>query len=298
MKKAILSVTIALTSLFGNSQVFQFEPNSKQFQTLSSHSLTVVETGNEEFDVALHKAFDAHWQVTKLEYVSYDDFKKNVSDVSKSFFIPMNITLTFSTTRTRSGVNSTTSYDKIKFWYGIINGGKKTWESYSDNDVIILSPLGLYTGEEDINASIYRLDYVAKAMNDAVQGGIDKTVNGKYLKSTENINKGFVAIAKTKTLVINKDAHSIALGKDRGQTTETKAFEKYPYKYKFVSDEEFKEIMAGDSEEYICLVPIIEVNKHILVYEPSTKNTVYYGWQMQGLEVKAKDVNSMSLGEN
>lgn len=289
MKKTILSATIALISLFGNSQVLQYDPGSKQFQTLSSHSLTVVETGNADFDDALHKSFDAYWKATKLEYVSNADFKKKVTDASKSFFIPMNISVTISTSRM--------DHEKIKYWYGIINGGKKSFENYSDNDVVVLSPIGLYTGEEDLFVSTYRLDYVAKAMSDAVQGGIDKTVKGKFLGSLENINKGFVKIAKTKTLVINKDAHSIALGKDRGVTTPTKAFEKYPYKYKFVSDSEFKEIMAGDSEDYICLMPIIEVNKHIIVYEPSTKSTVYYGWQMQGLNISAKDVKSMSVGE-
>jgi hypothetical protein len=144
---------------------------------------------------------------------------------------------------------------------------------------------------------MYRLDYVVKSMDDAITAAKDGQIKGKLFESLKPINAGFVKIAKEKTLIINQDAHSIAMGKDRGQTTTTKAFAEYPYKYKFVSDSEFKEIMAGNDESYICLLPVIEVNKHVMVFEPSTKKTVYYGWQMQGLEVKAGDVKSMAKGE-
>ncbi len=287
-----------MTTLFfvclSYSQVLQYTPDSKQFQSLITRTINVVETGNEDFDKAMHTAFDTYWKSTKFEYITYDDFKKSVTDQSKSFFIPMNINVTFTKTK---GMQQQALYEKTKFWYGLINGGKKSIESYGDNDVIVLSPIGLYSGEDQLFPSKYRLDYVVKSMDDAITAAKNGDIKGKLLESLKPINAGFVKIAKEKTLIINKDAHSIALGKDRGQTTLEKAFAEYPYKYKFVSDSEFKEIMAGTDESYICLLPVIEVNKHILVFEPSTKKTVYYGWQMQGLEVKSGDIKSLAKGD-
>ena len=295
MKKIILALTVLLSAGLSQAQVLQFTPDSKQFQSLITRTINVVETGNEEFDKALHSAFDTYWKSTNFEYITYDDFKKSVTDQSKSFFIPMNINVTY--TKTKNGMQQQALYEKTKFWYGLINGGKKSIESYGDNDVIVLSPIGLYSGEDQIFPSMYRLDYVVKSMDDAIAGAKNGQVKGKLLESLKPINAGFVKIAKEKTLIINKDAHSIAMGKDRGQTTLEKALAEYPYKYKFVSDSEFKEIMAGNDESYICLLPVIEVNKHIMVFEPSTKKTVYYGWQMQGLEVKAADIKSLAKGE-
>jgi hypothetical protein len=294
MKKIVLSLTALLFLSLSQAQVLQFTPESKQFQSLITRTINVVETGNEEFDKALHSAFDTYWKSTKFEYISYDEFKKSVTDQSKSFFIPMNINVTFTKLK---GMQQQAMYEKTKFWYGLINGGKKSIESYGDNDVIVLSPIGLYSGEDQLFPSMYRLDYVVKSMDDAITAAKDGQIKGKLFESLKPINAGFVKIAKEKTLIINQDAHSIAMGKDRGQTTTTKAFAEYPYKYKFVSDSEFKEIMAGNDESYICLLPVIEVNKHVMVFEPSTKKTVYYGWQMQGLEVKAGDVKSMAKGE-
>lgn len=289
MKKIILSLTTLLflgTSV--NAQVLQFTPESKQFQSLITRTINVVETGNEAFDKALHAAFDTYWKSTKYEFIPYADFQKSVTDESKSFFIPMNISVTFTSSKRVS--------EKTKFWFGLINGGKKSIDHYSDNDVVVLSPIGLYTGEEDATSSIYRLDYVVKSMDDAISGAKNGEVKGKFLESLKAINADFAKLAKEKTLIINKDAHSIALGKDRGQTVPEKALADYPYKYKFVSDSEFKEILAGDDDSYICLLPVIEVNKHVLVYQPSTKKTVYYGWQMQGLDVKAGDIKSLAKG--
>lgn len=295
MKKIILSLAVLLFADLSQGQVLQFTPDSKQFQSLITRTINVVETGNEEFDKALHSAFDTYWKSTKFEYITYDDFKKSVTDQNKSFFIPMNINVTF--TKTKNGMQQQALYEKTKFWYGLINGGKKSIESYGDNDVIVLSPIGLYSGEDQLFPSIYRLDYVVKSMDDAISGAKNGQVKGKLLESLKPINAGFVKIAKEKTLIINKDAHSVAMGKDRGQTTLEKALVEYPYKYKFVSDSEFKDIMSGNDESYICLLPVIEVNKHIMVFEPATKKTVYYGWQMQGLEVKAGDIKSLSKGE-
>lgn len=285
MKKLSLTLIFACSLICSHAQIAQFTPESKPFQTFLNNTLYVVKTSYPELDEKIKQAFEQYWTVTKFEMVDGWTINDAISDHNKSFFFPLYSTVT------------TGSSSKTKFWFSILNGGKKTFDDYRDNDVIILSPIGMDSGEEEADGATYRIDYIIKSMHDTALRGKNKAFKGKFMESMESINAQFPELIKQKTLVINKDAHAFFFDEDKGQITSEKAFSKYPYKYEFVSDSEFKQIMQGNDGNYLCLVPVIEANKHILVYDPATRLTVYYGMAMMGITVKAGDIKSMLEGK-
>lgn len=262
---------------FARTQFVQVDTKSKSYRSMLNHKLTVVESDSSDYNEALHEAFDNYWEVSEVEYISMAEFENVKLDTSKTFFYAF---------RWRG--------ERDRYLYYIINGGK-TYFYY--NQAIVYSPLALFNGENDLTQSTYRLNYIAKGLNDAIQDLKDNKYSEQFEKSLETVNEGFLKIAESKTLVINEETRSIAYKQDFGPTTSPAAFENYPYKYKFVKDEEFREILASDSKEYICLVPLIEFNKHFLIYETSSKKTVYYGWKLQGMKIESKDVKCISLGK-
>lgn len=285
MKKLSLTLVFAYSLFFAHAQIAQFSPESKPFQTFLNNTLYVVKTSYPELDEKIQKAFEQYWTVTKFEMVDGWTVNSYLSDNNKSFFFPLYSIVTMG------------SSTKTKFWFSILNGGKKTFDDYRDNDVVILSPIGLDSGEEEADGAAYRIDYIIKSMHDTALRGKNKAFKGKFMESMESVNSRFPELVKEKTLIINKDAHAFFFEEDKGPITSEKAFSKYPYKYKFVSDAEFKEIMQGNDANYLCLVPVIEANKHILVYDPETRSTVYYGMAMMGTTVKSGDVKSMLEGK-
>ena len=170
---------------------------------------------------------------------------------------------------------------------------KKEEPNFSEKVSICIAPFNLYGDEADFSKCAYRIDYMVKSIHNAVETVQSKKMSGNAIKMPmsvmDEINKK-TAIIKKKTLIVNRESVN-TFGK---KVINQKDFESnYTYKYKLVTSKEFKEILGSDNEEYVCLMPVSEVNKHILIYEPSTKETVYYGWAMQGLDVSKKDIKKI-----
>ncbi len=190
-----------------------------------------------------------------------------------------------------------------KYWMSIIVGGKKRLSKYTDNDIFVLSPFNFWSGEKNIEDASYRIDYIIKGMNDGISIVRDKKINDSYLKRInaviDEINTNSNQI-KDKTLIINNDAAFIKKMNPYSKTLlykeifDANDFKKsYPYKYRFVDNAEYREILHGNSDEHLLLLMVIEKNTHILIYDPSTRKTVYYGFEMQGTKFKKGDMKNL-----
>lgn len=295
MLKKNLILLLLLIPVFSNAQVVTKAFDSDEMKQLMKSKTMMVLTGDKDYDAALKDAAQKYWTVTPFDFISIQEAETQITDNSKSFLFPFLITVTHE----HVGANWK-DYMKIKSWLSLINGGQKKIKSYSDADVIALSGFNYWGDEVEYTASAYRLDYMVKGINDGLKITLDKKLTGGAAKMPFNvideINKKTVAALKSKTLLVNKDTKTSMFNKSQ---LEEKIFKEagYPYKYKFVSDAEFKSAMKGNAADVLCLVPAIEVHKHLFVYDPSTRETLYYGWAIQGVYIKDKDIKSMSVGE-
>lgn len=301
MKKlfTLFIAVLCLTSL--NGQIVTVSSEAPVFKTLLASEVYFVLTGNKQFDEAVINASKKYWTVTKYNYVKMEEVNNHVQDKNKFFIMPLLSVTTTTTTRTvptgaPSGSTRTTtsSSSKTKSWYVVVQGGRKAIDRYTDNDALVLTPVSLYGDESDYKKSYYRMNYMIKSLNDGIQLCVKEKLTGNEIsmpkKVMASINKK-ATVLKTKTLVINKDLKN-AFG--RSVSAEKDFTKNYPFKYKFVSADEYMKILTGNSAEYVCLMPTFEVNKHLMIYEPATTETVYYGWSMQGLNVKSKDIKKLA----
>lgn len=295
MLKKFLITTILAVPVLTNAQVVTRSFDSEEMQQLLKSKTMMVLTGDKDYDAALKDAAQKYWTITPFDFVTIQDAEAQIADKSKSFLLPFLITVTHE----HVGANWK-DYMKVKSWLSLINGGEKKIKNYSDAAVLALSGFNYWGDEVDYTSAAYRLDFMVKGINDGVKITLDKKLTGNAAKMPFNvideINKKSVEALKGKTLLVNKDTKTSMFNKSQ---LEEKVFKgaAYPYKYKFVSDAEFKAALKGNAADVLCLVPAIEVHKHLFVYDPSTRETLYYGWAIQGVYIKDKDIKSMSLGE-
>jgi hypothetical protein len=259
---------------------------NKKFTNMLASTLEVILINDEKYDAAITEAMNTYWKATPFEFVNINDIDDGVimKDESKSFLAPLNIELT----RGKTG-----AMDVTKAWLSILPGGRKKIQNYSDNDVIVLAPFNLYGDEMNTVNCAYRLDYMIKGMNDVILLTDEKKLEGGPaslpFKLMDEINKK-TKLIKTKTLIVNKDIKNFY---QKFVNDKDDFVKSYKYKYEFVSDEEFKEIMQGNDPDKLCLFVAAEVNKHIFIYEPATRDIVYMGWGMSGLCITSKDLTNI-----
>ncbi len=290
MRNLVILFLLFLLTINLNAQIVNCGYNSNDFEQMMESTMMMVLTGKTEYDQKLLEAASNYWTVTPFDTISVGNLNSVIHDESRSFLLPILFSVTFDFDISKAG----NEYTKLKSWISIINGGKKEIEKYSDNDAVAIAPISLYSDEAEFEHCAYRLEYVIKGLNDIIEIVKQKKLTGGPLKMPfkvmTQINKNKRAIRK-KTLVINGDLKNV-WGKEIISNDVFKKF--YKYKYKIVSESEFSEILNSDSEEYLCLMPIFEVNKHTLIYETSSKKTIYYGWSMQGLTIKKKDIKKIT----
>ncbi|HEY1038425.1 MAG TPA: hypothetical protein VGF30_03425, partial [Bacteroidia bacterium] len=269
----------------------------KDFTQMMNSKTMVVLVGDTAFDNSVKRAMKKYWTITKYDFIEMKDIDAHIADEGKSFLLPFVITVTY----THSAGSKFSDYSKLKSWYSVLLGGRKSLSRYTDKDPIAIAPFNYYGDEKVYLSCAYRLDYMVKGINDAFTECKDKQLSGSYakiiFKCIDNINLQTVEALSKKTLVVNKDMMCWYNNKNM-VSKELFDDAKYAYKIQYVSDAEFKSIMKGNSSEYLCFFPSIEVNKHMIVFDPSTRKTVYYGWAMQGLKVTKKDIKSMSQGKS
>ncbi len=288
MKKLPIFI-LTIFSIVLRAQIITTSYNSTSFESTMKSTTMIVLLGDTAYDNSIKRAVTKYWKVTKYEFIDVKNIDTKIADETKSFLLPLMITVTW----THEMNSKFDDFSKLKCWLTVINGGKKSIRKYSDNDPIAISPFNYWGDENDYKNCAYRLDYMIKGINDGFEVCKQKQLEGSYPKMVKNsiseINKQTENLLSKKTLVINSSNRiSEDVFSDAG----------YRFKTKFVSDTEFKSILRGNSNDYLCLVPAFEVNKHILIYEPSTRKTVHYGWSMQGMKISKKDIKNFTSPEN
>ena len=270
-----------------HSQVVTRGSNKSEFITISTSPLIVVLTGEADFDSSFVSAVKKGWTLTPYEFMGSKEANKIVRDETKSFLLPMSVVVRFG-----SGTDPF-AYSASKMWLILVKGGKKSLDKYIDNDAIVYSPFSQFGDESEYEDATYRLEYMVAGINDAIAITKKEEINGGMtlpITVMDAINKAKSSVIKTKTLVMNRDLKNL----HEQYVFDDKLFEdNYDYKYEFVSDAEFREIMLGTSDEYLCLFPAIDANKYVFIYEPSTRGTVYAHWVMQGMKFSSKDMNKL-----
>ena len=289
----LLSSLLLISNLF-YGQIVTKNYESDEFQTLLKSELNIILSGKAGYDTLLKEAVRKYWKVTEYKFITKKDALYAVKDESKSFMFPMKLQ---EVKQTSYGPESSMNH---KFWLTIVIGGEKRISKYNDNDVIVLSPLNYWCDEKNIKDASYRIDYIIKGMNDGISIVRDNKISDGYLKRInaviDEINTNSNQIEE-KTLIINADAIftvEYPLSTTIKKIYKEKDFKKdYPYKYKFVDEAEYLEIVQGNSSEYLIMLMVIEVNTHILIYDPSSRKTVYYGFKTSGTTFKKGDIKDL-----
>lgn len=293
MKKILVFCLLFLVKA-AISQIVTVPYDSKSFEKVMGSKTMVVLIGDTAYDKPLKRAVEKYWNVTSYQFIEMKNIDTYIADETKTFLLPFVITVNYLNTGTGF------SDSKLKAWLTLLLGGGKKLSNYTDGDALAVSAFNYYGDEQDFRNCAYRLDYMVKGMNDALKQTKEKSLSGNRVKvqfaGMEATNEKSVEALTNKTLVVNKDVICWYTKKNViDEDLFTKA--KYPFKVRMVSQKEYKEILKSNDPNVLCLCVAIEVNKHILVYEPATRKTLYYGWQMQGLDLGKKDVKSMAEGK-
>ncbi|MFY9310029.1 MAG: hypothetical protein WAQ28_13365 [Bacteroidia bacterium] len=280
MKRIILLLCICFLTLKSKSQIVA--QDHEGLATFLNSTLYVPITGYKEFDEALQSAFKKYWKITPYKMANEAEYsaleKENKKRKGKQSFLFELSYSSFSITRT--------SYVST-FYQGT--------EGYD-----------FYDKTKKFNHAKYRIDYVVKLMNDAItlvkNNKLGPAPGNSTLSSPlrDELCKLFsenAKVIKDKTLILNRDMKFL-----RTEIYDEKIFAKYyPYSYKFVSEDEFNDILKGEQKEYVCFIPSYnlddEVNKisaYEFVYEPATRSVIYL-WFTRGFNkhIKKEDIEQL-----
>lgn len=301
--KHFFTLTFICSFTLAKTQTVAFASDSKVIKDIQGSTTLFMQIGDTTFDNAVKRAVAKYWIITDYDFFDYKEFKNKVTDSSFNFFVPMEYgSLVSSIGFTQGGslgANPSGTYTSIRKGMMIMRGGKKESE-ITDWDAQIFVPLNKYGMEVDFKYAAYRMDYIIKGMNDAFILAKASDYHGSKFKvpeqSMDALNEKNAQKIAEKTLVVNIEEKNTYKNKPLVKESVFKKA-KYPYRVKFVNDKEFKQILSGEDPQYVCLVPCIEYNKHILIYEPATKKTIYYGWHMQGQKVKKGDIKKLKKGK-
>jgi hypothetical protein len=261
--KVIIVILFLAFAQASNAQLSLKGSESKDFKLLVESTTLFVLQGDSIYDSKLKSAVSKYWNVTSFDFIKARDINTHIKDKTKSFVIWMTI----------RDPKSLFKYKRLS----LIVGGEDDISEYGLADVVACAPINNFGEENTFSDCIYRLDYMVKGINDMVvktkaekmRGGMI-IMPGLMANSISRDSKGL----KEKTLVVNADDRYIV-----DVVYDSEEFKKYPYKFLFVSKDEYREILAGNSDEYFCLLTIFEYYKHIIVYQPSTRKTVYYNFK-------------------
>lgn len=304
---------------------FSFSASKSQEMLCSEEGLSkflistvyVPITGNKVFDEALQKGFSKYWKITPYKFLEHAEFskleKENEQEHNKRTRTqPKSFLFTW-------GGNTFVITDICganTFAYGDENMLESKWLKDGTAEFSKVRPADGYKTIENV---AYRLEYIVKAMNDMITFTKDNKLGndpvnhrisfqegGNYLSTTKGkmhfsdmhhklslLFNSNAKIIKEKTLVLNRDMKYA----NKKVYKDEEAFAKYyPYKYKFVSDAEFKAILKGEQAEYVCFIPSywqghMYMQAFEFVYEPATKSTIYMGFIEKFSRVEKPDID-------
>lgn len=249
---------LPLLFLFFSSAAFaQYSATSNQeaiFQKfLKTKKLVVELSGNAEYDSALTAAVTKYWKLNPIEFVSPEKMDGKMRNETSALLMPINIQQTTIVTSDRTSASRPN--DQLALMVGNIN------VQFNDYDMIAFSVfdpdmgfIGKFNYKEDIGKSLmaitFRLNDVIATLCETVE--LIRKDDGKFrndpIEGVKYMNNKFynprITVLKTKTLYINandiKHAERVA--------------GVYPYKFKVVSDEEYKKVVKAGGKDVVYMV--------------------------------------------
>jgi hypothetical protein len=239
---------------------------TKSYADIDTSTLLIPITGNPIFDDALASSFKKYWKVSPYKIISTEEYlEKRKAYENKNPDDNPNMLNFFNFGKTGCSAPLSSLFDE----YLPTLDDEGTFAEQT-------APGDRYKRDLYATRVIDRMDYMVKGVNDVLAFTIANKLTAPekemHAKAGWVFNQKAYLI-KDKTLIINRDAKN---NSKKPLYKEEDFMENYPYDYKFVSDEEYKKILTGNSKEFVCLKPINSGLAFIFVYEPATRSTIYY----------------------
>ena len=258
---SLITVMLFVTTIFAQREVAKKE----YLEAFSKTKTMVVLEPNpmSTYNFEIKDAMKREWKITEYEYISVQEYDKMRKE-SKYSFITLD-DIIFDKDKT-----------KAKYAFICLSLGGKEFRTTSDMPQLVTFPLSYRGLEEDYYA--YKLGPILHFM----QNYIELTKNDPTIKVTNIIGhyKKHVPPIKNKTLYLMKEN----LSKDLN--TESKFKKIYPYKFKFVTQEELITVINNREANAVFFHKVgpMETMKKARVYKiflgADDGKIYYFDWHM------------------
>ncbi len=283
MKK---NLCILLTCLFMDfaafAQLAATPFDSKNAAAFFQSKTFVVNTGEPAFDASVKEAMKDQWKITPYDFMSVEDFQKNITNPGYSFIVLIN----FDKVHTKS--NGSTSYVQTYHYYGVIQGGQKQSSNYDYNDMLAYCPINFYMDENPVTNSAYRAPIMIHNLNSAIELVKEKQIKGNTLtivKKLQEVYNSKTSVLKKKTLLMNEEHFK--------DMTEADIKAVYPYKFELCTKDRIIKAMKAKDKSCLIYQPGITLNKSMMVFDCETYDCVFFDYAIQGMTIKKGDLKDM-----
>lgn len=307
-----LSVGLTVFSLPVISQYSSSSYKDKDFIKFFTTKTMVVLDTNETYNEAIKKSMKENWTVTEYDFITREEFKSAIGNLSLSFIMPVVIDQFISSGFTNSTGGTTRTGC---FLVCVLGGGKlnkKGITNYRDEDFIGYVPIDYAGMENPPQYSAWRMPFMIIALQNAIQIIKTKKMDASYSLTYFNFDPYYgkkSGTIKRKTLLIPEDyLKGIARKyKDRNDLFNLRLYgspidgntisEYYKYRYKIATRDEIIKAMA-DKREDVCILFKAASSQHfICVYDPSVQEVVYsYVLEGEGVYLGKADFKLISKG--
>ncbi|HYV95430.1 MAG TPA: hypothetical protein VE978_26890 [Chitinophagales bacterium] len=266
--RLIAFLLIIFCSLTVKSQYYIGKKKTMQ-DFIHCPKMKVVLTGEPNFDSSLKNAVQQFWKLKEVEFVT--DVAEKKEDVEGQIYM---IFIEYST----------------NFWFGkklMIVDREKPSQKIIYCPVIAGAAFDDFSQETDLTAAAWRLDFVVKGLNDAMQIMIDNNYTGlDVFDPVANKVNIKASVLKTKILLISKqEVNAKKWGWGFAKTAiPMEVFDDYPYEKRVAEAKGVSEAIDEKDERYCLFMPVYSDAKFVFVYDLQTKETVYVA-KYDGLSV-------------
>jgi len=285
MKKILTIILVCLCNHVFPQVVLQSSDSKEMKKFLASKTLFVL-TGNKDFDDHLKSAVTKYWKITPHDFIPDNDFDSKVSDDSFSLMAMIEFVTKVSDVNqdfTPTGSKVRTQYDRSV--YGLIAGGRKKINNYTEKDQIGYINFDNLVYERDKMSSAYRLDFIIKGLNDGIELVIKNNISGGSDKVAQSVFDKYgdqASVLKQKTLLIDK-YYTTDRGPHMGVMVDVKELQKHGIKYEIKTREEILEILKNGDSKYCFYFGIMSIGFGFTsyIYDVETKSTIFANLDMK-----------------
>jgi hypothetical protein len=264
---------LCLFIFFSNNSYSQIEPYIKNFLKNKVYIVEADSKYGKSFDSSFKAAMDEYWKLSEIGgYITRKELKSLDNSPSNSFIQPATDYWT-----DRTNMNSGRSASGVFLYVG------KKKEPFSEK--FMSTWFGGWAGDNFDDAA-YRAELMVRDLINQLT----------YYNSKDSLFKKYnpSLLKKKKILLINK--RHIKNEKKRDDNITDDAFDDYPYKIKFASSEEIKEIIKNKDKRYVFAIPIVN-DRTRLVHMYDVETAFFIGGFQRGgaiaLPIRKKDVEKL-----